>query len=103
MAVYPVQVLRLNFCVRIFFKRPADIGVQLIYGAAARGFYKVPDVPPEGRYEKYMQVPVSFVNIVSSKPPAGGANYIVIASYLLVLVLYPEESDKEHTNHSFSM
>jgi hypothetical protein len=68
--VYLAQIFPVDFSARIFLKFPADKRIQLIKAATAWSFYKIPYIPPEKRYEKYMEIPVHLVDFIHGQPSA---------------------------------
>ena len=93
------QVFRPDPSPGIFLELPADDRVQFINAAAAGSSDDIPGIPPERRYEKYMQVPVSLMDLVPGQFAAGRAYDVVICPYMLILVLYSEKRDEKHAVH----
>jgi hypothetical protein len=53
-----------DFSVRILLEFFADSGFQLIKAATAGGLYNILDIPPKGRYEKYVKITEGLINLI---------------------------------------
>lgn|SRR5690606_3915738 len=90
------QVFRPDSSPGIFLELPADEGVQFVNAAAAGSFDYIPCIPPERRYEKYVQIPVCLMDLVPGQFSACRTYDVVICPYVFILVLYAKNPDEEH-------
>jgi hypothetical protein len=95
------QVFFPDFNTFILFKLLPDKRIQFIKAAAAGSLSNIPGIPPENRYEKYVEIPVQLMDLIPGQAPARGTYDIVASPYMPFLILYAEKPYEKHIAHSF--